>query len=39
MITDLVTDGPAERAGLAKGDIVLDVAGEAIRRASTTRIA
>src|SRR5262249_29259131 len=31
VITDLVTGGPAERAGLAKGDIVLDVAGEAIR--------
>ncbi|MBV9016691.1 MAG: trypsin-like peptidase domain-containing protein [Alphaproteobacteria bacterium] len=31
MITDLLAGGPAERAGLAKGDIVLRVAGEAIR--------
>ena len=31
MITDLLASGPAERAGLAKGDIVLRVAGEAIR--------
>jgi len=31
MVTDLVAAGPAERAGLAKSDIVLDFAGEAIR--------
>src|SRR5438105_2677100 len=31
MITDLVPGGPAERAGLTKGDVVLRVAGEAIR--------
>jgi S1-C subfamily serine protease len=31
MITDLVAGGPAERAVLAKGDIVLNFAGEAIR--------
>jgi S1-C subfamily serine protease len=31
MVTDLVPGGPAERAGLAKGDIVLHFAGEAIR--------
>ncbi len=31
MITDLVPGGPAETAGLAKGDVVLNFAGEAIR--------
>jgi S1-C subfamily serine protease len=31
MVTDLVPGGPAERAGLAKGDIILHFAGEAIR--------
>ena len=31
MLTDLVPGGPAETAGLAKGDIVLHFAGEAIR--------
>jgi S1-C subfamily serine protease len=31
MVTDLVPGGPAERAGLIKGDIVLNFAGEAIR--------
>ena len=31
MVTDLVPGGPAEQAGLAKGDIVLRVAGETIR--------
>jgi S1-C subfamily serine protease len=31
MVTDLVPGGPAERAGLAKGDIVLNFAGEAVR--------
>ena len=30
MISDLIPGGPAERAGLAKGDVVLNVAGEAI---------
>ena len=30
MITDLVPGGPAETAGLAKGDVVLNFAGEAI---------
>jgi S1-C subfamily serine protease len=31
MVTDLVPGGPAERGGLAKGDIVLHFVGEAIR--------
>ena len=31
MVADLAAGGPAERAGLTKGDIVLNVAGEAIR--------
>jgi S1-C subfamily serine protease len=31
MITDVVAGGPAERAGIGKGDIVLHFAGEAIR--------
>jgi S1-C subfamily serine protease len=31
MISDLMAGGPAERAGLAKGDIVLKAAGETIR--------
>ena len=31
MITDLVAGGPAERAGLAKGDIIPNLAGEVIR--------
>jgi S1-C subfamily serine protease len=31
MVTDLVAGGPAERAGLTKGDIVLGFAGDAIR--------
>jgi S1-C subfamily serine protease len=31
MVTDLVPGGPAERAGLAKGDIVLHFAGEGVR--------
>ena len=31
MITDVVPGGPAETAGLAKGDVVLNFAGEAIR--------
>jgi S1-C subfamily serine protease len=31
MVTDLVAGGPTERAGLAKGDIVLNFAGESIR--------
>jgi S1-C subfamily serine protease len=31
MITDLMPGGPAERAGLAKGDVVLNIVGEAIR--------
>jgi S1-C subfamily serine protease len=31
MVTVLVPGGPAERAGLAKGDIVLNFAGEAVR--------
>ena len=31
MVTDLVAGGPAERAGVTKGDIVLSFAGEAIR--------
>jgi S1-C subfamily serine protease len=30
MISDLIPGGPAEQAGLAKGDVVLNVAGEAI---------
>ena len=37
MVTDLVAGGPTERAGLAKGDIVLNFAGESV--ASTTCIA
>src|SRR5712671_5630017 len=31
MVTDLVPGGPASRAGLAKGDIILSFAGETIR--------
>jgi S1-C subfamily serine protease len=31
MVTDLAPSGPADRVGLAKGDIVLTFAGEAIR--------
>ena len=31
MITDVMAGGPADGAGLAKGDIVLNFAGEAIR--------
>jgi S1-C subfamily serine protease len=31
MVTDVAAGGPAERAGLAKGDVVLHFAGEAIR--------
>ena len=31
MVTDLVTGGPADRAGLAKGDVILSFAGETIR--------
>ncbi len=31
MVTDLVSGGPAERAGLAKGDIILNFAGDVIR--------
>jgi S1-C subfamily serine protease len=31
MVTDLVPGGPADRAGLVKGDVVLSFAGEAIR--------
>jgi S1-C subfamily serine protease len=30
MVTDVAAGGPAERAGLAKGDVVLRFAGEAI---------
>jgi S1-C subfamily serine protease len=31
MVTDVAAGGPAERSGLAKGDVVLHFAGEAIR--------
>ena len=31
LISDLAAGGPAERAGLAKGDILLKFAGEALR--------
>src|ERR1700730_11685087 len=31
MVTGLVTGGPADRAGLAKGDVILSFAGETIR--------
>jgi S1-C subfamily serine protease len=31
MVTDLIPSAPAERSGLAKGDVILDFAGEAIR--------
>jgi len=31
MVTDLMPGGPAERAGLVKGDVVLTFADEAIR--------
>ena len=31
MVTDVVAGGPAERAGIAKGDIVLNFSGEPIR--------
>jgi S1-C subfamily serine protease len=31
MISDVMPGGPAERAGLAKGDVVLSFAGETIR--------
>jgi S1-C subfamily serine protease len=30
MITDVVKDGPAEKSGLAKGDVLIEFAGEAI---------
>ena len=31
MISDIAGPGPAERAGLAKGDVILGFAGEALR--------
>jgi serine protease Do len=31
MVTDVAPGGPAERAGITKGDILLQFAGEAIR--------